>query len=264
MERAHDRVQSVERALAVLRLLAEEGVPLRLSDVQRKTGLQKSIAFRLLKTLEASRFVEQDAGGGGFRIGIAAFEIAQAYPRGGSLIRLVRPYLRTLVAGSPHTAYLAALDGFEIVYLASVEGTGPLRVHVRAGQRRPAYATAVGKALLAELPGAEVAALARSGGLLPLTPATITSVPKLVKHVRDVRRRGYAVNFEEAYLGIGAIAATVRDGTGSAVAGISLAYATSLLPPKELPAWIERVRAMVLEVSAALGGVMVDDGEFAA
>lgn len=257
-------MQSVERALAVLRVLAEENAPLRLADIQRKTGLQKTIAFRLLKTLEASRFVEQEAESGRFHIGVAAFEIAQAYPRGGSLIHLIRPYMRTLVSGSPHTAYLAVLDGFEIVYLASVEGTGPLRVHVRAGDRRPAYATAVGKALLAELPDAEVAERARSEGLRPLTPSTITSVTKLVKHMRDVRRQGYALNSEEAYPGVGSIGASVRDASGSAIAGVSLAYATSLLPPKDLPGWIERTTATVMEISAALGGATVDSGDFSA
>lgn len=258
------RVQSVERALAVLRLLADEGAPLRLSDVQRKTGLQKTIAFRLLKTLEASGFVEQEPETGRFHIGVATFEVAQAFPRGGSLIRLGRPYLRRLVEGSPHTTYLATLDGFEIVYLASVEGTGPLRVHVSPGRRNPAYATAVGKALLAELPDDTIRELARTFGFRSLTPATITSLTRLLKHLREVRKQGYALNSEEAHPGIGAIAATIQDGAGKTVAGISLSYATSLLGPKELPAWIERTTMTAAEISAGLAGINLADGQFAA
>jgi len=255
-----DRLQSVERALTVLSLLAAEGAPLRLTDVQQKTGLQKSIAFRLLKTLEAWRFVEQEEGTGRFHIGIGAFEVAQAYPRGSSLIRLVRPYLRTLVGGSPHTAYLATLDQFEIVYLTSVEGTGPLRVHVNPGSRNPAYATAVGKTLLAELDDATITELGRRLGLVRLTPSTITSVQKLVKHVGEVRERGYALNSEEAYPGIGSIAAPIRYGSGKTGVGITLAYATSLLAPEELPAWIEQTTTTARAISAALSSVTVDDG----
>jgi DNA-binding IclR family transcriptional regulator len=253
-------VQSVERALAVLRLLANERVPLRLADIQRGTGLQKSIAFRLLKTLEAGRFVEQEPGTSRFQIGVGAFEVAQAYPRGGSLIRACLPHLQALVEGSPHTAYLATLDGFQIVYLASVEGTGPLRVHVSPGRRIAAYATAVGKALLAELDDAEVDELARSYGLAALTPATITSRPGLLECIREVRDRGYALNMAEAYPGIGSVAAVVRDGSSKASTGITLSYATSLVAPDELPAWIERTTATADAISAALGGTTFDGG----
>lgn len=248
----------------VLRLLAEEGQPLRLSDVQRKTGLPKSIAFRLLKTLGASGFVEQDAETGRFNVGIAAFEVAQAFPRGGSLVRLGRPYLQALVQESPHTAYLATLDGFEIVYLTSVEGTGPLRVHVSPGARRPAYATAVGKALLATLPDGEIRELGRQFGLRPLTPTTITSVTRLLQRIREVRTQGYALNVEEAYPGIGAIAAPVQDGAGKTVAGVSLAYATSLLTPDQLPEWIERTTTTAGAISASLATFTLDGSHFQA
>ena len=254
-----DHVQAVERALSVLRVLAEEGEPLRLADVQRKTGLQKTVAFRLLKTLAASRFVEQEVETGRFHIGIGAFEVAQAYPRGTSLIGLTRKHLQALVDGSPHTAYVATLDGFEIVYLASVEGTGPLRVYVNPGARNPAYATAVGKVLLAELDDEEIAERAERFGLVRLTRTTITSATELIGQVHQVREQGYALNSEEAYPGIGAIAAVIRDRSGKASAGITLSYATSLLDPDDLPGWIERTTATALEISAALGTLSVDE-----
>jgi IclR family KDG regulon transcriptional repressor len=226
--------------------------------VQRKTGLQKTIAFRLLKTLAGERFVEQDSETGRFQIGLGAFEVGLAYPEGSSLIGLSRPYLRALVDGSPHTAYLARLDGGDILYLAAIEGTGPLRVHVRPGNRNPAYATAVGKALLAELTDEDVAEIADRFGFVQLTPATITSTESLLRTVREVRQQGYALNSEEAYPGIGAVAAVIRDASGKASAGISMSYATSLLGPDELPAWIERTTATAREISAALGAVPAD------
>jgi IclR family acetate operon transcriptional repressor len=260
-ERArHERVQSVERAVAVLRTLAAEAAPMRLADVQRKTGLQKTIAFRLLKTLESAGFVEQEPTTGRFHIGVGAFEVGQAYPRAGSLILRIRPHLQRFVEGSPHTAYLATLDGFEIVYLATVEGTGPLRVHIAPGRRNPAYATAVGKALLAELPDVEILDRARQFRTRQLTPSTITNPARLVQHLREVRTRGYALNSEEAYPGIGSIGAAIRDVGGNVIAGISLTYATSLLLSDELPAWIERTLVAAAEVSAALAA----EGQFPA
>jgi DNA-binding IclR family transcriptional regulator len=228
--------------------------------VQRKTGLQKTVVFRLLKTLVVSRFVEQEVETGRFHIGIAAFEVAQAYPHGSSLTGLTRRHLRTLVEGSPHTAYVATLDGFEIVYLTSVEGTGPLRVHVNPGARNPAYATAVGKALLAELDDAEITERAERFGLVRLTRTTITSATELLRHIHQVREQGYALNSEEAYPGIGAIAAVIRDSFGKASVAITLSYATSLLGPDELPGWIERTRATALEISAAFGTLPIGEG----
>jgi DNA-binding IclR family transcriptional regulator len=256
-EQQRERVQSVERAIAILRVLAAEGTPLRLADVQHKTGLQKTVAHRLLQTLAAARFVEQDAESGRFHVGIGAFEVAQAYPHGSALIGLSRRHLSELVGGSPHTAYLATLDGFEIVYLAAVEGTGPLRVHVRPGSRNPAYATAVGKVLLAELEDDEIESLADAFGLPQLTPSTITSSAQLLEQVHEVRAQGYALNSEEAYPGIGAIAAVVRDPDGEVRCGISLSYATSLLDPADVPAWVERTSVAARAISAALAGAPV-------
>jgi DNA-binding IclR family transcriptional regulator len=256
-EQQRERVQSVERAIAILRLLAAEGTPLRLAEVQRGTGLQKTVAHRLLQTLVAERFVEQDADSGRFHVGIGAFEVAQAYPHGSALIGLSRRHLSELVGGSPHTAYLATLDGFEIVYLAAIEGTGPLRVHVRPGSRNPAYATAVGKVLLAELEDDEIEALAATHGLAQLTPSTLTTSEELLEQVREVRAQGYALNSEEAYPGIGAIATTIRDPDGEVRCAVSLSYATSLLDPDELPAWVERTSAASRAISAALAPTAV-------
>jgi DNA-binding IclR family transcriptional regulator len=257
-EQQRERVQSVERAIAILRTLAAEGAPLRLAEVQRQTGLQKTVAHRLLQTLVAARFVEQEPESGRFHVGIGAFEVAQAYPHGSALIGLSRGHLSELVGGSPHTAYLATLDGFEIVYLAAVEGTGPLRVHVRPGSRNPAYATAVGKVLLAELEDDEIEARAETFGLTQLTPSTIASAAELIEEVRAVRAQGYALNSEEAYPGIGAIAAVVRDPGGEVRCGISLSYATSLLDAADVPAWVERTSLAARAISAALGGTPME------
>lgn len=239
-------------------MLAAAGTPLRLADVQRSTGLHKTIVFRLLKTLVAQRFVEQDAESGRFHVGIGAFEVGQAYPHGSSLVALSRQYLRALVDGSPHTAYIASLAGGDIVYLGSVEGTGPLRVYVKPGSRNPAYATAVGKALLAELTDEQIVEIAEQCDFVQLTPSTITSTSALLESVRNVRKLGYALNSEEAYPGIGAVAAVLRDASGKATAGITLSYATSLLEPDELPAWIERTRATAHEISTALVAASLD------
>jgi DNA-binding IclR family transcriptional regulator len=128
-------------------------------------------------------------------------------------------------------------------------------VHVRPGSRNPAYATAVGKVLLAELEDDAIEALAERHGLPQLTPSTITTAAELLEQVHGVRAQGYALNSEEAYPGIGAIATVVRDVDGGVRCAISLSYATSLLGADDLPAWVERTAAAAHEISAALAGV---------
>jgi DNA-binding IclR family transcriptional regulator len=255
-----ERVQSVERAVALLQLLAKEG-PASLAALHQATGLSKTVVFRLLRTLEASGFVEQDDGNRRYQIGIGAFEVGQAYPASGPLIQVGLPVLDALVQGSPHTAYIGVRDGFEIVYLATVGSRGPLRVHTPPGTRIPAYSTAFGKVLLAELSEEEVLELARTHGLLALTPATITDPAALLKHLRKIRTAGYAVNDEEAHAGIGAIGAVIRDGRRVPVAAISLAYATSLMPRAEKPAWIERTKQAAADISARLERTVIDPAQ---
>lgn len=255
-----ERVQSVERALTLLRVLAREG-PSSLAALHQATGLSKTVVFRLLRTLEASGFVEQDGDNRRYQIGIGAFEVGQAYPAAGPLIQLGLPILDALVEGSPHTAYIGVRDGFEVVYLATVYNRGPLRVHTPPGTRIPAHSTAFGKVLLAGLPEAEVVALATQFGLPALTPTTITDSDLLINHLRKVRKDGYANNNEEAHPGIGAIGAVIRDGRGMPVAALSLAYATSLMPPAEKPAWIKRTVRAAADISARLERTVIDPAQ---
>jgi DNA-binding IclR family transcriptional regulator len=250
-------VQSVERALTVLQALAAKAAPMSLAALERQLGLHKSILFRLLRTLESSGFVERDSETGWFQLGLGALEIGQAYTHGNPLLRVSTPSLQTMVDDSPHTSYLGILRGFDMVYLASIEGRGPLRVHAPAGSRLPAHAAAFGKILLAELDEDEVRRLAAEHGLAALTAKTVTDVEKLIRQLRRARRQGFALNSEESYLGIGSVGAPVRDVTGTAVASVSLSYATSLVPSAELPKWIERTLAAASEISSKLDRVVV-------
>lgn len=248
-------MQSVERALTLLRAIASADEPLGLAALQRATGLHKTIVFRLLRTLEAHGFIEQDPDTARFSIGVAAFEVGQAYGQQEPLLRIAEQPMRELVAGSPHGAYLGVLDDFEVVYVSVVESSGPLRVHITPGERVPAYSTAFGKVLLAELPDEEIRAGAARHGLRALTERTITEPGELVAHLARVRRDGFAVNDAETYDGIGSIAAAIRDRRGRAIASISLSYATSLMRAQDMPAWAERTTRCAATISARLGGI---------
>ena len=244
--------------MTVLRLVAERS-PASLAELQQAAGLHKTVVFRLLRTLEAGGFVEQDPETGRFSVGLSAYQVGQAYANVGPLVRLGVPCLRTLVEGSPHGAYIGVRDGLEMVYVAIVEGRGPLRVYVPSGTRVAAHATAFGKVMLAELPDDEVLALIDAHGLAQLTPRTITDPSALLEHLHEVREHGYGLNYEETYPGIGSVGAVVRDGTGAPVGAASMSYATSLLPQDELPEWIERTMSAAAEISSRLEGIVVHD-----
>jgi len=257
MRDRRESVQSVSRAVAVLRHFSPEQPSVSLADLCQATGLPKSIVFRLVRTLVNEGLLEEGTTRGHYRIGLGAFKLGSLYTNGNPLLTLSAPYLNDLVARNRHNAYLGALDGVHVVYLASVESDGPLRVHPPLGSRLPAHTAAFGKVLLAELPEPELRARIARAGLRRLTPHTIVEGDALVEHLRQVRTQGYALNDQEAFLGIGAIGAPLYDRAGVAIASISLSYAVSLVKGEDMLVLIAQTLSTARAITEKLhrGGV---------
>jgi len=236
--------QSVARALAILNLLASRSEPLGVREIARQLNLAPSIAQRLIKTLARNGFLEQTGTTLRYAIGYRAFQVGNTFVAQTNLHSAVMPELYAL-ADEQINAFLGVMRDASIVYLATVQSNGPVAINHRPGAQTHLHSTAMGKALLAEMPEQDVRGLLTRSPLPQLTPKTKISVPQLLAELEAIRQQGYSVSEEENRLGFFSIGAAVRDASGAAVAVISGAVATAGLKNQDRT----RIARLVLQAA---------------
>ncbi len=213
-------VQSVDRAISVLEILARRGEA-GVSDVAAELQVHKSTAFRLLASLEARGLVEQADARGKYRLGFGIVRLAGAVSARMDITRHGRAVCERLAAAIGETVNLAVAQGSHAVNLDQVRGPSAVTAYNWVGQPTPLHATSSGKVLLAWLDTDRLGALIGPGPLPRFTPATLTTAAEVAPDLAAVRDRGYAVTVEEYELGLNAVAAPVRDHSGGVVAAVS-------------------------------------------
>jgi IclR family transcriptional regulator, acetate operon repressor len=242
---------SVDNALWLLQLVGEHQA-LRVAEAADLLGVARSTAHRLLTALRRRGFVMQDRPNGAYRPGPALYEIGLAAVNRIDIRRVARPVLEHIQEMTQETASLAVLEGTMVRFLDCVESPRSVRVGNRTGVVRPAHASAVGKAILAELPDAELDRRYPGGELPPATTsAAITEVAALRAEIAVVRAQGYALNWEESTDGVCAVAAALRDTVGQPLAALGVAApssrVTSLDGIREFAPAVQHGAEMVLE-----------------
>ena len=222
-------VHAVDRALDILESFGYSKEELGVTELSKKLRLPKNNVFRLLATLECRGYIEQDRRSGNYRLGIKTFEVGNVFLHHLGLRRQARPVLEDLVAKCNETAYLAVIDGPEVVYILMHETAHTVRVASRMGHRLPAYCTAGGKVQLAHESQERLGEIFRDRPLRPWTEKTLTDMRGLHAHLRQVAKQGYAVDDEELEPGVRCVAAPVRDYSRRLVAGVGLAGPVSRL-----------------------------------
>lgn len=216
-----DQLTAVDKALALLRALAEQDGEVGVTELARQTRLSKSTAFRLLGILQRNGLVER--AGNKYRLGPRLSEMgSRVY---GPTLTLLRerllPHLAELYELTHETVHLAVLHGSEIVYVNKLHGHRAARSPSRIGARLPAYCTGVGKALLAF--DHDAAELAIAAGLPAHTRHTLADPDRLRAELQRIRQEGIAHDRQEAVLGLACVAAPIMGSTGRAVAALSVA-----------------------------------------
>ncbi len=251
------RVQSVQRALQLLRLFTPETPEWGVAELSRRVALPKSIVFRLLTTLQDQGFLEQNRENSKYRLGCRIFQIAAVYSGQNDLINVGKRYLSVLVAETGVGGLISVLDGPMYMCLVSVPSRSLLDIYLGPGDRRPAHATAAGKVLLAGLSDGEVCKLYPGGKLEAITPNTIRHVDELLSALAVVRNEGYATTCDESFLGLTAVAAPIRNIQGHVVAAIALGWVTNSLPESRTRLLLKSTIKAAHDISDHLGDVMV-------
>lgn len=213
-------VQSVDRAVSVLEILAQRGEA-GVSEVAAEIDVHKSTAFRLLGALEARGLVEQASERGKYRLGFGIVRLAGAVTGRIDIAEQGRPVCERLAAELGETVNIAVLESHYAINLYQVRGPGAVTAHNWVGQLTPLHATSSGKLLLAQLSAKSRNALLKEAGLEKLTPHTLTAKTRLEKNLDEARERGYAISVEEFELGLHAMAAPVHGRDGDVVAAVS-------------------------------------------
>lgn len=237
--RGADFVQSLERGLAVIRVFDARNAELTLSEVATATGVTRAAARRFLLTLTELGYVRND--GRYFSLTARVLELGYAYLSSLSLPEVAEPHLEALVAEVNESSSVSVLDRDDVVYVARVPTSRIMTVAINVGTRFPAYATSMGRILLAGLPDEELDTYLATVRLDRLTARTVSSAAALRGELGRIRSQGWALVNQELEEGLRAIAAPIRDRTGRVVAAVNVSAHASrmsleamrrdLLPP---------------------------------
>jgi len=243
-------VQSVDRAITILELLAHDGES-SVTEIAGGLGVHKSTAFRLLATLEAHRLVEQINDRGRYRLGVGNLRLAGATTARLDVVTEARPVSRQLATDTGETVNITVRSDTSALYLDQAAGSSALQSHNWVGQRIPLHATSNGKVLISELSDDDLAAALPD--LPRFTDLTITSRRKLAEELAEVRRVGYALAVDELELGLTAAAAPIRSAHGDIIASMSISGPTFRLTEEKLDETVPMLVAAATEVSHRLG-----------
>ena len=245
--RDREFVQSLERGLAVLLAFSKEHPALTLSEAARLTGLSRAAARRVLLTLEALGYVRTE--GRQFRLTPRVLDIGYAYLSSLDLADLAQPEMEALSERTRESCSAAVLDGADVVYVARVPTKRLMGISLGLGSRLPAYATSLGRVLLAELSDEQLDDVLAARPPAALTAHTLTEPDALRAELGRVRRQGWALVDQELELGIRSLAAPLRSRTGCVLAALNVATHASRV---SLPTLRRDVLPALLEAAQSI------------
>jgi IclR family pca regulon transcriptional regulator len=224
-DRETDFVQSLQRGLAVIRAFDADNPTLTLSDVARATGLARAAARRFLLTLADLGYIRVD--GRQFQLSPRVLELGRPYLSSLTLPEIALPHLRAATDELRESASLAVLDGTDIVYVAHAPAKRILSISIDIGTRDLAFATSLGRVLLAGQDDDWLDHYLHTVELPAITPRTINTKSKLRAELMRIRRQGWAYVDQELEDGLRAIAAPIHDEHGNVIAAANLAVHAS-------------------------------------
>lgn len=246
---------ALRRALDILELFLEPNEGLRVPEITERLRLPRASVHELVRTLAERGYLEQEGGDQHrFTLGVKAFQLGGAYERELDLMELARSAARAVAAQCGETVQVAIRDDRYAVYIARVDSTYPVRLVSDVGRRLPAHCTAGGKALLADLPPAELGVLfPDAASLAPMTPASIDSLDRLNQELAVVRERGWADEYCESNPDVTCVAAPIYRTGGACVAAMSISVPVLRWDEARKAELVELVTAGTRELSTRLG-----------
>jgi IclR family transcriptional regulator, KDG regulon repressor len=247
-------VPAASRALDILELFLDEPV-LSAADVVSRLTLPRTTVHELLGTLADRRYLVVVPGQPlRYQLGVRLFQLGSVFAQQLDLAREAQRVATEVAAECEETVHVAVLEGTDVIYIARVESTHPVRMVSAVGRRLPAHCTGVGKMLLSDLSPQTLDALYPEQNALPsMTPNSIPSLSRLKTELAEIRARGLAYDEAESSEDVHCVAAGVRDHTGEMVAGLSISVPITRWDDARRLALADLARDGAARLSAGLG-----------
>ncbi len=250
------RVPALSRGLALLEAFSAERPALSLVDLSRVLDISRSSAFRLAYTLVELGYLLRDEAAKTYRLGPRVLNLGFGFLASQELVEIAQPRLRALRDGTGCSAHLGVLDGRDVVYLVRCAANRTLTSNIQVGTRLPAYASSMGRVILASMPADEVARLYEGIELTPYTSQTATTLQALRQKLDGDRSCGYVISRAAFEVGIASVAAPLLDASGSVVGAVNISTPEAAASEDSLRNQIlNEVLAAASEISSWLGYV---------
>ncbi|MFT4174180.1 MAG: IclR family transcriptional regulator, partial [Rhodocyclaceae bacterium] len=230
---------SIDKTLSILELVAQHAKGMSLAELVKGVDIPKTTAHRILDVLTQRGYVEWHRDSERYSLGLKALELGISGLVGLDIVDVAIPYLQDLSAQTGETSFLCVYNNGDVVYLYKAEGTRSIQTTARLGSRRPAYCTALGKAILAHLPIEETDRIFEKK-LMKFTDKTVIDRVRLYEEFALVRSNGYAVDDEGIEVELTCMAVPVHNYTGMVIGAISISGPT----PRLRDDWDNNVAAL--------------------
>ncbi|GAF63896.1 putative transcriptional regulator [Bacillus sp. TS-2] len=215
-------VQSVERALQLIEIVAKNHNGLSIKEISDHLDLPKSTVHRLLATLLQKKYIRQDARTKDYFAGYQILSLAGELSRSMDVRQVARPFIEKLSAVTNEVIHLCIRDHHEVVYIDKVESNQTITMHSRIGMRSMLHCTGVGKILLTTVDDLTITNLLQKAGMPSFTTNTIVTIPDFLQEMKKVRENHYALDDIEHEEGIRCIASGIYNHHGEVIAAISI------------------------------------------
>jgi IclR family transcriptional regulator, KDG regulon repressor len=249
--KAKQTSQTLIRGLKILELTASGRSNLPIRELAKELNLPRSIVHRLIATLEGEGYIQKNSANPGYRLGTKLWSLGCAATQGLEIREVARPCLEDLSSKTNELVALGVLDGREVVYLDKIDCSRAVRAYIPVGGRAPAYCISTGKAILAYRADDELTKIAPS--IKKFTDHTVTGLAAWKKHLAEIRRRGYSINFGEWHEDLGGVASAIRDRDGNVVAAVGVTVPTHRLAKENVDQLGRLVTKAAVTISNRLG-----------
>jgi DNA-binding IclR family transcriptional regulator len=248
MKKEPSSIQVIDRMAKLLDVIASHDEAASLKILSAETGLHPSTAFRILSSLAEYGYIERTARGN-YQLGVKLMQLGSRVSASVDIRKIALPLMEKLRDRLGETVNLAVREGDEVVYIERSLAKRMIRVEQIIGSRAPLHVTAVGKLMLGDLGEAACRSYAKRSKLPAYTDHTRSRVSDLLEDCAAATRQGYALDNEEAELGVGCIGTLIRDASGQVVAGLSVSAPIE----RRRDEWIALVKETGEQISGLLG-----------